>query len=940
MPKNRPFIAVAVLLLVLLSSIFNCDLPSDPDDPSNTSVNIVLRTATWRQDSESIVDTVGNAVLVGAALHLPENIDSIGMTISGDGTSLFDTVFSDFSPERNDTVWKTMTFLTHGEKTVTVIPYSSLALSEVTGSITVIKRPGPDNTAPIITVSGDTILFSAEVCSLIVHASDSDSGQSVDVSIEGAPQGAELRGDSLFVWSVPDSFTGADTVLFIATDNAILPLSDTDTVIITVSAGSENHAPEWSDDTLEVSMNDTGSYRLPLFESCSDPDEDELDWELLPGAPDGDTIIDGEYRFGATSEAIETHYVRIVAMDVDSATDTLVIELTVERIPDVGFFLRFLLLSAGTVTEQSAPVPDTVFDTVSYMDSMITITPVSFDTQCTIFVGEQSLHSGTTSDLIPLAVGTTASGIEVIAPDNDEERKTYTVLVVRKPNSTIPLCTLTVTASPASGGSVDKDKAGTSFPAGTEVTLTATPNADYRFDGWAGDTTVAKEVNSLTVTMRKNRMITAKWVRQFTLTLITSDSIKGEVSSTMGISPLKVDSGMVVPISATPGGSFKFKQWTVTSGHASIAGPTSTSTSVTMAQGNATVQGGFGCITFKKVFGQPIVTGDSYGNVCVAQWDDDSYFIAGKKWNNGILNTFAEIDKMDKNGTIVWAKTYGLTEYSNEFTSIQKISDGFLLAGSSNFAFQFWKIVPNGTEIFRLAYNNIKGIPAFAHKASDGGFIIGGENAEMFTSYIIKSDISGNIVWADSSAFCESGYHVYDGQQTNDGGFVYVGSDMPLNLFVVKRNNTGAVAWCQNIAGEFNGRTIRQTSDDGFITVSINSTECVLIKINSSGNVVWKSENSSVEKIATVRQTSDGGFVYAGSTRLIGEGGYDFCLTKTDSAGAVAWTRTYGAAETDEIASSMEIANDGGFIIVGSCGSSIDEHNLYVVKTDENGVVD
>ncbi len=26
-----------------------------------------------------------------------------------------------------------------------------------------------------------------------------------------------------------------------------------------------------------------------------------------------------------------------------------------------------------------------------------------------------------------------------ISPDNDEERKTYTVLVVRKPNSTIPL---------------------------------------------------------------------------------------------------------------------------------------------------------------------------------------------------------------------------------------------------------------------------------------------------------------------------------------------------------------------------------------------------------------------------------------------------------------------------------------------------------------------
>ena len=233
--------------------------------------------------------------------------------------------------------------------------------------------------------------------------------------MEGAPQGAELHGDSLFVWSVPDSFIGADTVLFIATDNAILPLSDTDTVIITVSAGSENHAPEWSDDTLEVSMNDTGSYRLPLFESCSDPDEDELDWELLPGAPDGDTIIDGEYRFGATSEAIETHYVRIVAMDVDSATDTLVIELTVERIPDVGFFLRSLRLSAGT-----------------------------------------------------------------------------------------------------------------SFPAGTEVTLTATAKAGYRFGDWSGDASGSGK--SVTITMTKNMAVTANFVRQYTLTMVASEN--GEVGPT------------------------------------------------------------------------------------------------------------------------------------------------------------------------------------------------------------------------------------------------------------------------------------------------------------------------------------------------------------------------------------------------------------------------
>jgi endo-1,4-beta-xylanase len=69
--------------------------------------------------------------------------------------------------------------------------------------------------------------------------------------------------------------------------------------------------------------------------------------------------------------------------------------------------------------------------------------------------------------------------------------------------------TLTVSASPANGGTVTQSPTGTSFTADTKVTLTATANSGYKFEGWSGDTTGTK--SPITVTMNANKNITAKF---------------------------------------------------------------------------------------------------------------------------------------------------------------------------------------------------------------------------------------------------------------------------------------------------------------------------------------------------------------------------------------------------------------------------------------------
>jgi len=71
--------------------------------------------------------------------------------------------------------------------------------------------------------------------------------------------------------------------------------------------------------------------------------------------------------------------------------------------------------------------------------------------------------------------------------------------------------TLTVNANPATGGTVvlNPPPAGSGYLAGTQVSLTATPNAGYEFAVWSG--AVTSSAASITVTMDGNKTLTANF---------------------------------------------------------------------------------------------------------------------------------------------------------------------------------------------------------------------------------------------------------------------------------------------------------------------------------------------------------------------------------------------------------------------------------------------
>ncbi len=99
---------------------------------------------------------------------------------------------------------------------------------------------------------------------------------------------------------------------------------------------------------------------------------------------------------------------------------------------------------------------------------------------------------------------------------------------------------------------------------GTQITLTATPDEGYLFDGWYDGATLVSDDAEYEFNMpAKNYTLQAKFKpNSFTLNFISEDSNKGTVSGT-AISGNPVDYKKTVTVTATPKDGYSFEGWYV-----------------------------------------------------------------------------------------------------------------------------------------------------------------------------------------------------------------------------------------------------------------------------------------------------------------------------------------------------------------------------------------
>jgi hypothetical protein len=157
---------------------------------------------------------------------------------------------------------------------------------------------------------------------------------------------------------------------------------------------------------------------------------------------------------------------------------------------------------------------------------------------------------------------------------------TYSLTVLAGPGGTI--------AAPATSPTVVNQ--------GAATTIAAAPAAGFVFVNWtvtSGAATIAGPASaSTTVTLNSgNATVTANFAIR-TYQLAVSAGIGG-TRNAPAASPITVNHGAATTIAVSPNSGYAFANWTITSGTAAIANPSSASTTVTLTNGNAAIQANF-----------------------------------------------------------------------------------------------------------------------------------------------------------------------------------------------------------------------------------------------------------------------------------------------------------------------------------------------------------
>lgn len=297
------------------------------------------------------------------------------------------------------------------------------------------------------------------------------------------------------------------------------------------------------------------------------------------------------------------------------------------------------------------------------------------------------------------------------------------------------------------------------------------------------------------------------------------------------------------------------------------------------------------------------------------------------------LGAFAQ-----NNPEIEWQRCYGGTAFDNSRSLQQTTDGGYIMAG-----------------------NTTGGVPGFHGGARD--------------ILVVKLDAGGALEWQKALGGSATDDHGLI-QQTNDGGFVLAGSTSStdgdvvgnhgqFDHWVVKLDPFGVIQWQRALGGSASdgAYSVAETSDGGFLLAgetrstdgdvlgNHGSADAWVVKLNADGEVQWQQcyGGSSTEAIFDLDIDADAGILITGYTASTDgdvttmQGLQDFWVLKLDGNGMLQWQTSLGGSGY-ELATSLCVANDGGYYVTGWTDSEdgdVTGHHgdvdVWVVKLDATG---
>ncbi|NLD93200.1 MAG: InlB B-repeat-containing protein [Fibrobacter sp.] len=907
-----PFVTILFVGLMLLV----CTVPTPPPGPEKSFIALEFKSSSGKITKDSITDSTGKQVKICMIHNLTQYIDSSFLRITN-GTDFNEVHQMRSFKGQTDTTYYPIVFSAPGSYSVIFIGYIQGQAKVLNGTITIIDRPQKpvldgDTSRPVLTrvnPAAENASTNSSSYSISLMCSDSSGLLSLHATL-GSQTFTGVRGTGNN-WTIALSglVSGSPNAIVVtATDSSIRANKATLNYAITYDPTMlDTIGPTITHVSGPASGTTLTTPAVEIIVNVSDPSiVDSVYWIKNSGTKRMLTTITGVAGQYLLSDTL-----------TDSNVDTLTI-VAVDKAT------RHNKTTLTLILKYSEPK-----FTVTYDGNSNTGGTVQTDTSS--YVKGSTVTIATAGTLVK--TGYTFDGWNTAADGSGTSfaagKDTFVMLsnVTLFAKWKIKTYILSYDGNGSNGGIAPAEMTFDSNALVTVAANTTLSKTGFDFNGWNtkadGNGTVL--VAGATFRIKSDTTLYAQWiVKKYTLT------ISAPVNGTVNLSgTVSVDSGAVTTLTATPASGFKFKQWSVTSGAATIADPASASTTVKLTQGNATIQADFVCITFAKelLFSQYA----QYSFVDGIQTEDGGYLVVGNTDNGMILV------KLNANGDTVWTKT---DNYLNSPRSISKAYNGYYMIsgyypGTKNIA-QITSYVQNGNKLNEwILYDtsdNSYGQTAMSFK--DNSYIIGGEMGRGY--FLAKLDNNRTQLWLKSF---DVGLGSLGGcMPTSDGGYIMVGSGTAgLSGFVIKTDTNGEEVWRDNFRSSttlsnyhtHSFSSVDTTSTGNCTIVGTTDSKGILLVVSPSKDVQLFKEYNDATKLISIKTTKDGSFLIAGSTEKLGQGGSDIYIIKTNSSGTIINSATYGTI-SDEDAASLKLTSDGGAIIVG---------NHWVIKTDGNGNV-
>jgi hypothetical protein len=365
----------------------------------------------------------------------------------------------------------------------------------------------------------------------------------------------------------------------------------------------------------------------------------------------------------------------------------------------------------------------------------------------------------------------------------------------------------------------------------------------------------------------------------------------------------------------------------------------------------------YGQNTFQKTYGS---ANHEYG-YSILQTADGGYVMAGSFYNVGMGDYDVYLVRTDNNGNLLWTKTFGGTGEDQGYCIVQASDGGFVIAGSTaSFGagvhdMYLLKTNASGNLQWSKTYGEIDYDYAYSLKqTNDGGYILAGRSFGFIPTYgavyLVKTDSTGNLLWAKGYGATDFNYWGTSVDQSADSGYVVTGHVYDFNTgnmdaFLLKTAANGNLAWIKSYGGASNdyGNSVKLTADGGFAiggsteSFGAGASDIYLVKTGDNGNLSWsKAVGGTIGDYGRqIRQSADGSYVISGN---IDTGPGDVYIVKTNSNGAFLWSKSYGGTSYVEYGESFYPTSDGGYVIGGSTMSyGSGGTDMYLIKTDSMG---